>query len=125
MDRILSYLPETVHIRVGYERKPQYYGEYVGVDWVDYEISKAWLKHGEPGHNDEWTLKKTCEKQFIAKYGDHIFHRAESISVLEWNQLQDIVIVLQKANKLGFINILEVASKVKFDDAKYFNQVLI
>ena len=53
MDRILSYLPETVHIRVGYDNEPQYYGDHPGVEWVDYEIPKAWLKHGEPGHYDE------------------------------------------------------------------------
>ena len=45
--------------------------------------------------------------------------------VIEWNQLQDVVIILQKANKIGFANILEAASKVKIEDAKYFNQILI
>ena len=46
MDRILSYLPETVHIRVGYDNEPQYYGDHPGVEWVYYEIPKIWLKHG-------------------------------------------------------------------------------
>ena len=53
MDRILSYLPETVHIRVGYDNEQQYYGDHPGVEWVDYEIPKSWLKHGKPGHYDE------------------------------------------------------------------------
>ena len=125
MDRILNYLPEIVHIRVGYEQEPRYYGDYTSVDWVDYEIPKVWLKHGQPGCYDEWTIKKTYEKKFIERHGDRILHRTEAISVLEWNQLQNIVIKLQKANKLGFTNILEIASKVKFEDAKYFKQVLI
>ena len=125
MDKILSYLPETVHIRVGYDREPQNYGDYAGVDWVDYEIPKAWLKHGEPGRFNEWTLKKTYEKKFISLYGDKPFSGSSRWEVIEWNQLQDIVIVLQKANKIGFTNILEVAPKVEFGDAKYFNQVLI
>ena len=125
MDRILSYLPETVHIRVGYDNESQYYGDHSGVEWVDYEIPKAWLKHGEPGHYDEWTIKKTYEKKFISLYGNKPFSSCSRWEVIEWNQLQDVVIILQKANKLGFTNILDAASQVKIEDAKYFNKVLI
>lgn len=125
MDRILSYLPEIVHIRVGYENEPRYYGDYTSVDWVDYEIPKIWLKHGECGSYNEWTLKKTYEKKFIERYSDKILHRTEQISVLEWNQLQDMVIVFNKAKNIGFNNILEIVPKVENGDAKYFNQVLI
>lgn len=123
MDRILGYLPENVHIRVGYDNEPRYYGDYPGVDWVDYEIPKIWLKHGERGHFDEWTLKKNYEKKFIERYGNKALgHRWE---LIEWNQLQDIVIIYEKAKKMGFPEILQVAPTVVYDDAKYFNQVLI
>lgn len=125
MDRILNYLPEIVHIRVGYEQEQRYYGDYCGVDWVDYEIPKAWLKHGKCGSYNEWTLKKTYEKKFIEQYGDKILHKTEAISVLEWNQLQDMVIVFNKAKNIGFNNILELVPSVESMDAKYFNQVLI
>ena len=125
MDRILSYLPEIVHIRVGYEKEPHYYRDYCGVDWVDYEIPKSWLKHGERGHYNEWTIKKTYQKKFIERYGDKILHKTEAISVLEWNQLQDMVIVFNNAKRIGFTNILEIVPTVENGDAKYFNQVLI
>lgn len=124
MDRILNYLPETVHIRIGYDNEPQYWGDQPGVTYVDYEIPKSWLKHGEQGHYNEWTLKKPYEKKFIALHGARPLHK-DWWNVVEWNQLQDIVIVLEKAKKLGFDNILEVATTVNKEDAKYFNQVLI
>ena len=65
------------------------------------------------------------EKKFISLYGNKPFSDCSRWEVIEWNQLQDAVIILQKANKLGFTNILDTASQVKIEDAKYFNQVLI
>jgi len=124
MDRILNYLPEIVHIRIGYDNEPRFYGDHPGVDWIDYEIPKVWLKHGERGHYDEWTLKKTYEKQFIARYGEKALHHG-GWELIEWNQLQDMVIVYKKAKKMGFDNILEVVPTVETSDARYFNQVLI
>lgn len=124
MDRILSYLPEIIHVRVGYYQESRYYMDHTDVNWVDYEIPKNWLKHGERGHSDEWTLKKTYEKKFIEMHGDEALHQS-NWQVIEWNQLQDMAIVLKKAKEIGFNNILEMAPNVNYSDAKYFNQVLI
>lgn len=122
MDRILSYLPEIVHVRVGYYQESMHYMDHYDVEWVDYKIPKNWLKHGECGHSNEWTLKKTYEKKFIEMYGDKALYQSDW-QVIEWNQLQDMAIVLNKAKKIGFDNILEVVPNVNYSDAKYFNQV--
>ena len=54
MDRILSYLPENVHVRFGWDSEP-WCGTH-SFDHVTYrviEIPKIWLKHGERGRYNE------------------------------------------------------------------------
>ena len=120
MDRILSYLPENVHVRFGWDSEP-WCGTH-SFDHVTYrviEIPKIWLKHGERGWYDEWTIKKTYQKKLAREFGDEYLHKTERLEVLEWNQLENTAYMLMKAKKIGFDNLFEIAKTVNLADVKY------
>ena len=124
MDSILSILPESVHIRIGIEEMPTFMNPNPTTEWHDYKIPKKWLKHGERGRYNEWTIKKQYEKKYKQTVGEHTSSFAIS-AVLEWNQLENISQVLKQTKKIGFDNIMELVPQVDSKDVMYFNQILM
>ena len=125
MDRILSYLPENVHVRFGWDSEP-WCGTH-SFDHVTYriiKIPKAWLKHGERGHYDEWSIKETYKKKLAREFGDEYLHKTERLEVLEWNQLEAVCYILKKADKINF-NLIDRISQVDDKDLKYLNTYAI
>ena len=88
-------------------------------------IPKNWLKHGERGHYNEWTIKETYKKRLAKEFGDDYLHSTERLEVLEWNQIENVAYMINKANKIGFFDILEIAKKVSPMDVKYTHSVAI
>ena len=124
MDRILSYLPENVHVRFGWDRGPDYFRGPSKTDYKVICIPKTWLKHGERGHYDEWSIKKTYHKQLAKAVGEHFLHSTERLEVLEWNQLESVCYILKKADNIGF-DLIDRVSQVNDMDLKYLNTYAI
>ena len=124
MDRILSYLPENVHVRFGWEREPDYFGGPSNIDYKVICIPKTWLKHGERGTYHEWEIKKTYHKQLANAVGEHFLHSTERLEVLEWNQLESVCYILKQADKIGF-DLIDRISMVDDKDVKYLNTYAI
>ena len=124
-DRILSYLPETVHVSLGYEIEPSYFGGPSDVDYFVVEIPKKWLQHNKRGTFYEWTIKSKYQSKFDELEKTHIYgHKhTEPIQVLEWNQLENIAYNLRKAKQIGFDNILEIVNEVNNEDIIYTHSV--
>lgn len=120
MDKILSYLPDNVHVRFGFEHEPQYYGINPEIEYKIIIIPKSWLKHGERGSYSEWTIKETYKKKFIKEFGEEFIHTTERIEVLEWNQLESVCYILKQADKIGF-DLINKISQVNDIDIKYLN----
>ena len=120
MDKILSYLPENVHVRFGWEHEPAYYGAIPESEYKTIVIPKSWLKHGECGSYSEWTIKETYKKKLINEFGEEFIHTTEKLEVLEWNQLASVCYILKAAKKINF-NLIDRVSIVDDKDAKYFN----
>jgi len=120
MDRILSYLPEYVHVRFGWEQEPEYYGAYIVTKYEVIKIPKIWLKHGERGNYNEWSIKETYKKKLAREFGEEYLHKTERLEVLEWNQLESVCYILKHADKIGF-DLLDRISQVKDVDIKYVN----
>lgn len=124
MDRILSYLPENVHVRFGWEREPDYFG---GPSHTDYRvicIPKSWLKHGNRGAYDEWSIKETYKKKLANEFGEEFLHKTERLEVLEWNQLENIAYNFCHAEAIGFTNILEKVKEVARFDIRYTHHAI-
>ena len=124
MDRILSYLPENVHVRFGWEREP-WCGSH-SFDHVTYKtiyIPKSWLKHGERGHYDEWSIKETYKKKLANEFGKEFLHTTERLEVLEWNQLENTAYMLKRAKRIDFDNLFEIAKTINEADIKYTHSV--
>ena len=126
MDRILSYLPDNVHVRFGWDSEP-WCGSH-SFDHVTYQticIPKSWLKHGDRGAYDEWSIKETYKKKLAKEFGEEFLHTTEQLEVLEWNQLENIAYNWCKAEAIGFTNILEKAKEVARFDIRYTHSVAI
>lgn len=124
MDRILSYLPENVHVRFGWEYEPEHYG---GIPHTEYKvicIPKNWLKHGERGRYDEWSIKKIYKKKLAKEFGEEFLHNTERLEVLEWNQLESVCYILKHAKKIDF-DLISKVSMVNDMDLKYLNTYAI
>lgn len=124
MNRILSYLPEYVHVRFGWELEPEYYGAYPITKYKVIKIPKIWLKHGERGHYDEWSIKETYKKKLVREFGKEYLDKTERLEVLEWNQLESVCYILKHADEIGF-DLLDRISEVKDTDIKYINTCAI
>ena len=117
MDKILSYLPDNVHVRFGWEHEPQYYG---GVPDTEYKVillPKIWLKHNKRGSWNEWEIKQSFRNKLYKEFG--IDHWTEQLQILEWNQMENIGLMLKKAKQIGFNDILERINNMNFEDAIY------
>ena len=124
MDRILSYLPENVHVRFGWDKDPDYFGIRTEIEYKTIVIPKYWLKHGTHGSYSEWTIKETYKKKLIHEFGEEFVHTTERIEVLEWNQLESVCKILKAAKKIDF-NLLDRVSMVDDKDVIYFNTYAI
>ena len=124
MDKILSYLPENVHVRFGWEYEPDYYGAMSKTEYKTIVIPKSWLKHGTRGSYSEWTIKETYKKKLIKEFGEKFEHTTERIEVLEWNQLESVCQILKAAKKIDF-NLLDRVSMVDDKDVIYFSPYAI
>lgn len=124
MDRILSYLPENVHVRFGWEHDPDYFGIRAETEYKTIIIPKSWLKHGKRGSYSEWTIKETYKKKLIREFGEEFVHTTERIEVLEWNQLESVCKILKAAKKIDF-NLIDRVSMVDDKDVIYFTTYAI
>lgn len=124
MDRILSYLPENVHVRFGWEREPDYFRGPSKTDYKVICIPKTWLKHGDRGSYHEWSIKETYKKKLANEFGEEFLHKTERLEVLEWNQLESVCYIIKKANKIGF-DLIDRISQVNDMDLKYLNTYAI
>ena len=124
MDRILSYLPDNVHVRFGWEHNPEYYGAYPVTTYKVICIPKSWLKHSKRGAYDEWSIKETYKKKLAREFGNEYLNKTERLEVLEWNQLESVYYILKHADKIGF-NLLDRISDVNDIDVKYLNTYAI
>ena len=124
MNKILSYLPENVHVRFGWEHEPQYYKAIPETEYKTIVIPKSWLKHGKRGSYSEWTIKETYKKKLIKEFGEKFEHTTERIEVLEWNQLESVCQILKVAKKIDF-NLLDRVSMVDDKDVIYFSPYAI
>lgn len=125
MDRILSYLAENVHVRFGWNSEP-WCGSHL-CDHITYrviEIPKKWLKHGERGRYDEWSIKETYKKKLAKEFGEEFLHNTERLEVLEWNQLESVCYILKHAKKIDF-DLIDRVSMVNDMDVKYLNTYAI
>ena len=118
MDKILSYLPENVHVRFGWEHEPDYFGAIPKTEYKSIVIPKSWLKHGKRGSYNEWEIKKTYHKKLANAVGDQFLRSTEPLEVLEWNQLETVCYILKKAKNIGF-DLLDNVSLVDENDVKY------
>ena len=124
MDKILSYLPENVHVRFGWEQEPDYFGGPSNTYYRVICIPKIWLKHGERGNYNEWSIKETYKKKLIKEFGEEFIHITERIEVLEWNQLECVCHILKAAKMIDF-NLIDRVSMVDDKDVIYFNPYAI
>ena len=124
MDRILSYLPENIHVRFGWEREPDYFGGPSNTDYKVICIPKTWLKHGNRGAYNEWSIKETYKKKLANEFGEEFLHKTERLEVLEWNQLESVCYIIKKADKIGF-DLIDRISQVNDMDLKYLNTYAI
>ena len=125
MDRILSYLPDNVHVRFGWDSEP-WCGTH-SFDHITYrviEIPKIWLKHSERGSYNEWSIKETYKKKLTKEFGEEFLHSTERFEVLEWNQLESICYILKYAKKIDF-DLISKVSMVNDIDVKYINTYAI
>ena len=123
MDSILNCLPDNVHVRFGWEHEPQYFN---GIPHTEYKIiiiPKSWLKHGDRGSYNEWSIKENYKRKLIKLYGDEFGHYTESIEVLEWNQMENIAYMLRQAKNINFTDILERVTKIEDEDIIYTHSV--
>ncbi len=124
-DRILSYLPENVHVKFGWDKEPwcgrHTYGH---IEYKVICIPKDWLKHGKRGAYNEWEIKAAYKKKLVSKFGDEFIHTTEQLEVLEWNQLETVVKILQKAKGIDF-DLISYVDRVNPEDAIYMNTVMI
>ena len=120
MDRILSYLPENVHVRFGWEHEPEHYGAMPNTEYKVICIPKIWLKHGERGRYNEWSIKETYKKKLAKEFGEEFLHNTERLEVLEWNQLESVCYILKHAKKIDF-DLINRVSMVNEKDVKYLN----
>ena len=119
MGKILSYLPEKVHVVFGWKDEPYYYGNIPKTSYSTICIPKEWIKHNKRGSWNEWEIKKSYHKKLANEFGEKFLHSTEPILVKEWNQLENVVIMYKNALNIGFDDILEIAKTVNFEDAKY------
>ena len=124
MDRILSYLPENVHVRFGWEHESEYYGAIPNTEYKVICIPKNWLKHGERGAYNEWSIKETYKKKLVKEFGEEFLHKTERLEVLEWNQLESVYYILKRADKINF-DLIDRISMVNDKDVKYLNTYAI
>lgn len=125
MDRILSYLPENVHVRFGWDNGPLSYGSPVNdISYKTICIPKNWLKHGERGRYNEWSIKETYKKKLTKEFGEKFLHSTERLEVLEWNQLESVYYILKHADKINF-DLIDRISMVNDMDVKYLNTYAI
>ena len=120
MDKILSYLPENVHVRFGWEYEPEYYG---GMSHTEYKvicIPKNWLKHGERGAYNEWSIKETYKKKLVKQFGEEYLHKTERLELIEWNQLETVCQILKRAKKIDF-DLISAIPNVDSKDVIYYN----
>ena len=125
MDRILSYLPDNIHVRFGWDSEP-WCGMH-SFDHITYrviEIPKIWLKHGERGSYNEWSIKETYKKKLAKEFGENFLHSTERLEVLEWNQLESVCYILKYAKKIDF-DLISKVSMVNDIDLKYINTYAI
>lgn len=122
---LLQYLPDNVHVRFGWDKGPDYFHGPSNVEYSTVVIPKIWLKHGERGRYDEWTIKETYKKKLTKMFGDHFLKTTEKIEVLEWNQLENVALMFNAAMNIGFDNILDVAKLVDPSVCKYMHNVAI
>ena len=123
MDRILGYLPNTVHVMFGWNTGPRFYGDYDHITHAIIAIPKEWIKHNKRGSWNEWEIKKTYKKKLMSQFGNDYGHSTEKLEILEWNQLENVAYMLRRANGVGFHDILEVAKTVNQSDVKYTHAV--
>ena len=123
MDRILSYLPENVHVVFGWDEGTDHFGGLNNIYRRTIVIPKSWLKHGERGIYDEWSIKETYKKKLAREFGEDYLHSTERIEVKEWNQLENVAGMLRNAKKIGFDNIFEIAKTVNEADVKYTHNI--
>ena len=125
MDRILSYLPENVHVRFGWDNGPLSYNSPINdITYRTIVIPKIWLKHGERGSYHEWSIKETYKKKLANEFGEKFLHKTERLEVLEWNQLESVCYIIKKADKIDF-DLLDRISQVNDMDLKYLNTYAI
>jgi hypothetical protein len=124
MDRILSYLPENVHVRFGWEHEPTCYYGLPETEYKTIVIPKSWLKHGKRGSYSEWSIKERYKKKLIKEFGEEFIHITERLEVLEWNQLECVYYILKRADKIGF-DLIDRVSIVDDKDVKYLNTYAI
>lgn len=124
MDRILNYLPDNVHVRFGWEHEPEYYGDIPDIEYKVIYIPKNWLKHGERGSYNEWSIKETYKKKLVKEFGEEFLHSTERLEVLEWNQLESVCYILKYAKKIDF-DLISKVSMVNDIDVKYINTYAI
>ena len=125
MDRILSYLPDNIHVRFRWDSEP-WCGTH-SFDHITYrviEIPKIWLKHGERGSYNEWSIKETYKKKLAKEFGEKFLHSTERLEVLEWNQLESVYYILKHADKINF-DLIDRISMVNDIDLKYINTYAI
>lgn len=125
MDRILSYLPENVHVRFGWDNGPLSYNSPINdITYHTIVIPKTWLKHGDRGSYHEWSIKETYKKKLANEFGEKFLHKTERLEVLEWNQLESVCYIIKKADKIGF-DLIDRISRVNDMDLKYLNTYAI
>ena len=124
MDKILSYLPENVHVRFGWEHDPEYYGAMPHTEYKVICIPKNWLKHGKRGTYDEWSIKETYKKKLSKEFGEEFLHKTERLELIEWNQLETVCQILKSANNIGF-DLISAIQNVNDKDVIYYSPYAI
>lgn len=123
MDRIISYLPDNVHVTFGWEKDPAYYGAYPETTYSTIVIPKNWIKHNKRGSWNEWEIKKTFKNKLASQFGEEYLHSTKKLQVIEWNQLENVAMMIKKANNIGFSNILEIAKTIDPNDVIYTHSI--
>ena len=111
MDRILSYLPENVHVRFGWDNGPLSYNSPINdITYRTIVIPKTWLKHGDRGSYHEWSIKETngqlrkhIKRNWLMNLVRNFFIKLNDLKFLNGINLNLYAILLRKRIRLVLI----------------------
>lgn len=117
-DTVYNSLPPKVRVLLEKEEMPTHNDPYpLGPKKMAY-VPKEWVKHNERGHYDEWTWNNEYYKEICQKVGEDWYY-ATMYDILEWGIMENIALMLNKAEENNISNILDLVSKMNLNDAKY------